>query len=234
MKVIVLAAGYATRMYPLTENYPKALLPIDNKKVLDYVLKDLLYKEDIYIITNNRFKIYFDVWNMPYQCKLINNNTNYPLEALGVIKDLQLAIKNIDDDILVIGSDNVFDFNLYEFINYAKDINYSSCMYYVEKDIHNLQKTGVAHILNNTLIELQEKPKIPKTQFAVPPLYYFKQKDLDFIKNYNQEASCFGHLLQALCQQTVVKTFEMPGHRIDYGTLEKFQYLLEHYDDIAL
>lgn len=225
MKIIVLAAGYATRMYPLTLNYPKALLPVEDKKVIDLVLKDVLYKEDITIVTNNRFNIYFQVWNTPFQCNLINDKSNTVNDARGVIKDLQLALENVNEDVLVLGADNVLDFNIYEFINFAKDLNYSSCMYYIEKDVYKLQKTGIACILNDTLIELQEKPRIPKTQFAVPPFYYFKEKDLDFIKNYNSEFNCFGNLLQALCQRTVVKCFKMPGKRIDYGTLEAFKDL---------
>ena len=223
MKVIVLAAGYATRMYPLTLNYPKALLPLNGLKVLDKVLQDLLYKEDINIVVNNRFKIYFDVWNIAYDCKLINNKTNNVNESLGVVEDLKLGIENINDDILVLAGDTVYDFNLYDFINYANSIDYSSCMYYVEKNIHNLQKTGVADILNDTLITLQEKPNIPKTQFAVPPCYLFKKKDLDIIRRDNSKT--FGEMLNNLAEQTVVKCFKMPGNRIDYGTLEQFNYI---------
>lgn len=235
MKVIILAAGYATRMYPLTKDYPKPLLSVDNQhNILDLVIKDLM-QEDIIIVTNAKFYLYFDVWGIgKNNIKLINDGTNTPETKLGVIKDLQLALQDIDEDVLVMAADNVLDFNIQDFIEFANNTYNSCCMCYKEKDLHKLQKTGVAEIVNNVLINLQEKPYIPKTQNAVPPFYFFKQKDLDFIKHYNTLTDNFGDMLQALCQQTAVSVFNMPGNRVDYGTLEQFKEQLKYYDDVAL
>lgn len=235
MKVIILAAGYATRMYPLTKNYPKALLKVDNyNTILDLVIKDI-QEQDITVVTNSRFNIYFDVWKVVKpNITLINDGTNTPETKLGVIKDLQLALQDVDEDVLVMAADSVLDFDINQFIDFAKDSYYSCCMTYKEKDLHKLQKTGVGEILNGVLINLQEKPYIPKTQHAIPPFYVFKQKDLDFIRNYTAETDHLGNLLQALCQKTVVKCFDMPGHRVDYGTLEQFEHLIQDFDEIAL
>lgn len=175
MKVVILAAGYATRLYPKTLNIPKCLLEYNNKKILDYILDDLHHPniDEIIIVTNNKFyKELLDYKNNRLEnIRIINDKSTDNSNRLGCIRDLLLAINDIDDDILIMASDNILEFSINNFIDYFYIKSVSSIMYYEEFNMDKLRKTGQAVIENNKLIAFKEKPKVNISNNACPPFY---------------------------------------------------------------
>ena len=137
MKCLILAAGYATRLYPLTENFPKPLLTVGDKTILDWLVDDIdesgLVDEYI-VISNHKYACHFDEWAKTKKQKVtvVDDGTLSNETRLGAVKDIQFAIDNltIDDDMLVIAGDNVLDFSLTKFIYYAKEKNATCILRY--------------------------------------------------------------------------------------------------------
>ena len=126
MKALILCAGYATRLYPLTLNTPKPLLEVGGKAILGHILDKLDMVDEIFIVTNNFFYPQFSNWlnnNQYSNITLVNDNTNSNSDRLGSIGDMEFVVKhhNINDDLLVIGGDNLFEDNLAEFIQFFQE-----------------------------------------------------------------------------------------------------------------
>ena len=117
MKAILLAAGYATRLYPLTENFPKALLPIGGRPIADYILDQIDALPDvdqIYVLSNHKYAGAFADWAKDHALKhkltVVDDGTANAETRLGAIGDIWFAIEkmHIDDDLLVVAGDNYF------------------------------------------------------------------------------------------------------------------------------
>ena len=245
MKCIILAAGYATRLYPLTENYPKPLLEVKNKKILDYLIEDLETSDFIdqyVVVSNHKFINHFNVWkeNNKYGKKLIIiddgsiNNDN----RLGAVKDIKFAIDslNIDEDILVIAGDNLLDFSLVDFISFALDKKASCVMRKEENDLSKLQRTGVLEIdQNDRVLSMEEKPQKPKSNYACPPFYYYAKNALSLIDEAIKDGCSVdapGSLVSYLCKKSPIYAYPMPGNRYDIGNLESYNNICENYNGI--
>jgi glucose-1-phosphate thymidylyltransferase len=237
VKNIVLAAGYATRLYPLTENFPKPLLSIGEKTILDRLIEDIdgidVIDEHI-IVTNHKFIGHFEEWRQKsdYQKKitLIDDGTIDNEHRLGAVKDIRLAIETLNisnDDVLVIAADNVLDFSLQKFVQRFQEIQTSMIMCYFEPSLEALQKTGVILLdKNNRVTEMQEKPQQPKSNWAVPPFYIYAKEDLPLIATCVNEGCAVdapGNLLSFILKKVTVHALEMPGKRTDIGTLECYE-----------
>ena len=146
MKCLILAAGYATRLYPLTENFPKPLLKVGRKSILDWLVDDLVETTDIdefVIISNHKFANYFEEWKKQkekirtYKITVLDDGTSTNDTRLGAVKDIQLAIDKLqlDDDLLVMAGDNVLDFSLSGFVKFAMEKNTSSVMCHEEEHL---------------------------------------------------------------------------------------------------
>ncbi len=193
MKCILLCAGYATRMYPLTENFPKPLLDIKGKALIDYLIDDLENNnliDEYIIVSNHKFINHFNDWknNNKYKNKisLLDDGSTNNDNRLGAVKDIWFAIDNtnINDDILVLAGDNLLDFSLKGFVDFSKEKNSNAVMRYYESEIERLKRTGVAIIdSNDKILEMKEKPSDPKSNWAIPPFYIFKKEYLKEIKN---------------------------------------------------
>jgi len=246
MKCIILAAGYATRLYPLTENYPKPLLEVKNKKILDYLIEDLETSNliDKYVVvSNHKFIDHFNNWkdNNKFGNKLIiiddgsTNNDN----RLGAVNDIKFAIDSlkIDEDILVIAGDNLLDFSLVDFLDYAMEKKSSCVMRKYESDLAKLQRTGVLEIGDeDKVLSMEEKPKNPKSNYACPPFYYYAKDVLmlidEAIKNgCNVDAP--GSLVSWLCSKCDIYAYLMPGNRYDIGNIDSYNYICENYNGIS-
>ena len=152
MKCLILAAGYATRLYPLTENFPKPLLKVGEKSILDWLVDDLVDTTDIdefVVISNHKFAQHFEDWKSnkqktrPYEITVIDDGTSTNETRLGAVKDIQLAVEklNLADDLLVMAGDNVLDFSLSKFVDFAKEKNTSCVMCHEENELKKQQKT---------------------------------------------------------------------------------------------
>ena len=177
MKCLILAAGYATRLYPLTENFPKPLLKVGDKTILDWLLDDIRIADavDEYIvISNHKYAHHFEDWakTKPYPIRVVDDGTCSNETRLGAVKDVQYAIDrlSLDSDMLVIAGDNVLDFSLTQFIHYAVEKKTSCIMRYYEPSEEKLKKCGVVEVdANDRICGMEEKPSQSKSHWCCPP-----------------------------------------------------------------
>ena len=232
MKSIILAAGYATRLYPLTENYPKPLLEIGRNTILGRLLDDIDTIPEVtenIIVTNGKFAPIFEFWAKGRKnVKVLNDDTYTNETRLGAVKDLILAINKygIEDDILVLAADNILDFSLKGFVEEFHRKGTSMIMCHHEPEIYKLQRTGVIEVDDDfRVLQMQEKPQEPVSHWAVPPFYIYRKEDLPLVST-GIEAGCGtdapGSFIAWLCTQTTVHAWEMPGCRYDIGNLESY------------
>lgn len=241
MKCLFLAAGYATRLYPLTENFPKPLLEVAGKTILDWLIDDLAQTgmiDEYIVISNHKFAHIFEEWVEEIKSKdegrrtkitIIDDGTTNNENRLGAVKDIQFAIEQLqlDDDLLVMAGDNLLDFSLGDFIHYGKEKNATCVMRYYEAEEAKLHKTGVAEVAaDDRLIAMEEKPAQPKSHWCIPAFYYYTKEDSHLIKK-GIESGCGidapGSFIAWLCQQTKVYAWEMPGKRYDIGNLASYE-----------
>lgn len=244
MKCIILAAGYATRLYPLTENFPKPLLKVGEKTILDWLIEDIHSSQlvDEYIvISNHKFAPHFQAWaeGHPLPITVVDDGTSTNETRLGAVCDIQFAIEklNLSDDALIIAGDNVLDFSLTHFIRYAKEKGTSCTMRYYEADEKRLRKSGVSELgENDVLVSLEEKPENPKSNWCTPPFYFYKKEDLLRIKEAIADGcgtDAPGSLVAWMCKNATLHSMEMPGSRYDIGNLESYENVQKTYRGIT-
>ena len=243
MKCLILAAGYATRLYPLTENFPKPLLQVGEKTILDWLVDDIdtagLVDEYV-VISNHKYAHHFEDWAKTKAMKVtvVDDGTSSNETRLGAVKDIQFAIDTLglDDEILVIAGDNVLDFSLTRFLVYAKEKGTSCIMRYYEGAQQKLVKCGVVQVdEQDRILGMEEKPAQPKSNWCCPPFYYYTREDARLVAK-GIEAGCGtdapGSYIAWLCTQTPVHAMEMPGKRFDVGNLESYNKIREEYRGI--
>ena len=244
MKCLILAAGYATRLYPLTENFPKPLLQVGEKTILDWLVDDIdtagLVDEYV-VISNHKYAPHFDVWAKTKAMKVtvVDDGTMSNETRLGAVKDIQFAIDQLglDDDLLVIAGDNVLDFSLTKFLAYIREKGTSCIMRYYEASEQKLTKCGVVQVdENEKILGMEEKPAQPKSHWCCPPFYYYTRQDARLVAK-GIEAGCGtdapGSYIAWLCTQTTVHAMEMPGSRYDVGNLESYNKIRAEYRGIT-
>lgn len=244
MKCLILAAGYATRLYPLTENFPKPLLSVGDKTILDWLIDDIdtsgLIDEYI-VISNHKFSGHFDEWAKSKSQKItvVDDGTSTNETRLGAVKDIQFVIDklSLDDDMLVIAGDNVLDFSLVKFIEYAKRKNTSCVMRYYEPEFKKLLKTGIVTVdENDKILKMTEKSPTPETNWCCPPFYYYTKEDAKLVEKGIEEGcgtDAPGSYIAWLSTKTVVHAMEMPGKRYDIGNLESYEQVKSEYKGIT-
>lgn len=242
MICLILAAGYATRMYPLTENFPKPLLNVSGKTIIDWLIEDVEKDEDVskyVVVSNHKFIDRFNEWAEKSTIKdkivVIDDGSTENENRLGAVKDIAFAVNelNINDDLIVLAGDNLLDFSLKGFIDYFKNKKATCVMRYFEQNIDKLRKTGVATIDNDDkIINMEEKPKNPASNWAVPPFYIYAKVDLIKISE-GIEAGCPtdapGNFISWLCGESDIYAYEMPGKRFDIGSIEGYENLKNNY-----
>ena len=243
MKCLNIAAGYATRLYPLTENFPKPLLEVKGKPILDYLISDLEttgYINEYIVISNHKYINNFINWQKMHKEKItiLDDGSISNEERLGALKDIKYALNKLDikEDVLIIAGDNLLDFSLKDFLSYARKINSSCVMYYEMDDINKLKKTGVLEIdRNNLVIGMEEKPENPKSHYSCPPFYYYLNKDLRMINDACKDENNIdapGSFVKYLYNKTKIYAYKMPGNRYDIGTLESYQKINKIYKGV--
>ena len=244
MKCLILAEGYATRLYPLTENFPKPLLKVQGKTILDWLIDDIddshLVDEYI-IISNHKFAHHFEEWaaTKTQKVTVVDDGTSTNETRLGAVCDIQFAISqlNLSGDMLIIAGDNVLDFSLQHFVHYAVQKQTSCVMRYYEPSEERLHKCGVLEIDDSDrILAMEEKPAQPKTHWCCPPFYYYSSLDAtripDAIAN-GCGTDAPGSFIAWLCQQTAVHAMEMPGRRYDIGNLQSYECVQTEYPGIV-
>ena len=236
MKCILLAAGYATRLYPLTKNKPKSLLEVGGITILEHIVKKIEKIESIdyiYIVSNARFYLQFVEWveeyNSSKKIKVLNDLTTSNENRLGAIADIKFAIdnENIEDDILVMAGDNIFSFNLKDFESYYRKVGHDCITVHELNNIEELKRTGVVEIdRSSKVVSFEEKPKEPKSSLAVPPFYIYRKDTLELFSKYIEEGNnpdAPGNFIPWLIKHKDVYSFKFKGMRYDIGTPESYE-----------
>ena len=243
MKCLILAAGYATRLYPLTENFPKPLLEVGGKTILDWLVDDIDTSgqvDEYIVISNHKYAHHFEKWakTKSQRVTVVDDGTSSNETRLGAVKDIQFALDqlSIHDDLLVIAGDNVLDFSLTKFIAYALEKKTSCIMRYYEPSIQKLTKCGVVQVDDRDLVVgMEEKPAQPKSHWCCPPFYYYAREDADKVA-VGIASGCGtdapGSYIAWLCRQTAVHSMEIPGKRFDVGNLESYEKIRREYRGI--
>lgn len=234
MKCLILAAGYATRLYPLTENFPKPLLQVGEKTILDWLVDDIAATgrvDGFVVISNHKFAAHFAQWakSKPFEVNVVDDGTCTNETRLGAVRDIQFAIDQLGlhEDVLVIAGDNVLDFSLDGFMAFAAERGTSCVMCHEENDLEKQRKTAIICMDENGLItDYEEKPRVPKGHHAVPPFYFYRAQDVRRIPEALAEgcsADAPGSFAAWLSTQTPVHAWVMPGRRYDVGDLKSYE-----------
>ena len=236
MKNIVIAAGYATRLGELTRNFPKPLLKIGDRTILGRMLDDIDPINDItghIIVTNHKFAGIFKEWagqqNYTKPISIVDDGTETNETRLGAVCDLLFAMDklNISEDILVVAADNLLFFSFKDFIDFAKEKQTSCIMCHEQQNIDKLRRTGVIIVDDEMkVLDMEEKPKQPKSHLAVPPFYIYQKKDLDLIR-HSVENGCGkdapGNLAHYMVGKTIIHAWPMNGGRFDIGSIDTYK-----------
>lgn len=245
MKTIVLAAGYATRLYPLTENFPKPLLEIGNNTILGRMLDDIDTIPEIsehIIVTNHKFASIFRDWVAARQesrktkpIYVLDDGSITNENRLGAVRDLLLALMDFDicEDILVVAADNILEFSFRGFVEAFKEKKTSMIMCHHEPEIYKLQRTGVIEVdADMKVLQMQEKPAVPVSHWAVPPFYIYRKEDLPLVRGsiaHGCGSDAPGNLAHYLADRTTLHAWPMPGGRFDIGSLDTYEEAKQKY-----
>lgn len=239
MKLIILAAGYATRLYPLTLNQPKPLLPCAGKPMLEHVLDNVATIDALdhaYIVTNEKFASHFQEWsecyhrpNLHFSFTTVNDHSTDDTNKLGAIGDLNLVLTtyDIDDDIIVVGGDNLFSNDLCEFGQYCLEQNAPVTGVYDVGDLEQIKKYNAIEIdENNRITYFEEKPQEPKSTLTGIALYFYPRSVLPLIRQYIAEGNNPdqpGRLVQWLYLRLPFYVWKVPGLWFDVGSIETLE-----------
>jgi glucose-1-phosphate thymidylyltransferase len=239
MKVIILAAGYATRLYPLTLTQPKPLLPVAGKPMIDYVLDNLAPIagiDRIYVVTNAKFVGHFQQWSADYRAHkanlnftIVNDLSTDDTNKLGAIGDIHFVLKsqNLDDDIIVVAGDNLFSEKLSDFGQFCREKNAPVLAVYDVSDLEEIKKYNAITLDGDGRITFfEEKPRNPTSTLTGIALYYYPKATLPLIKQYVAEGNNPdqpGRLIQWLYPRLPVYTWTVPGLWYDIGSKETLE-----------
>lgn len=244
MKAILLGAGYATRLYPLTKNRAKPLLEIPGKTVTDHIVEKIDKVpeiDEVIIVTNDKFAHQFEEWvrSTEYNMKftVVNDETLTNETRLGAIGDIQFVVdqSNISDDLLTLAGDNLFEFELLEFVTFAKNNDTDALAMYYEDDLNQLKRNGTAKFVDKKIVtDFIEKPENPTYKFCVLTFYVLKSSTLPLIRQYLDEGNnsdALGNFIPYLIGNNEAITFVFEGKRYDIGTVESYNKVQEIYEE---
>lgn len=229
MKSIVLAAGYATRLYPLTLNQPKALLPVGGRPMLDRVLDSLagVGADQTYIATNAKFAPHFGEWAATRpDVTVIDDGTTSDEDKLGAIGDIVFVLEQagIDDDLVVVAGDNLFSDDLSGFGDACRERNAPVLAVYDVGDLTQMSKyNSIETDGDGRITYFEEKPANATSTLTGIALYFYPRHVLPLIRQYVAEGNNPdqpGRLVQWLYPRTDVYTWQVPGTWYDIGSAE--------------
>lgn len=239
MNVLILAAGYATRLYPLTLNKAKPLLEIAGKPMIEWLMDHLVPVPDIeavFIVTNDKFAKDFQEWANDYQkrrpkytFKIINDGSKSDDDKLGAIGDINFVLTRENlafDDLLVVAGDNLFSDSLADFVDFARTTEATVAVYDVGS-LETIKKYGCVMVDSDGVItRFEEKPQEPKSTLAAIALYYYSRALLPLFTTYlaaGNNPDQPGRFLQWLYTRKPVKTFQIQGLWLDIGSKESLE-----------
>lgn len=245
MKAIILAAGYATRLYPLTIDKPKALLPIAGKPIINYIvsqIETISSVNELIVVSNDKFYPHFTEWKNSQKSRLditvLNDRTTDDNNKLGAIGDIGFAIDElgIDDEILVMAGDNIFTFNLSDFYESYRQCGTDMILVKDLDDIEDLRR--MANVVTDDkgkVLDMEEKPANPKTSTAAFASYIYRRDTVPLIKKYLDEGNnpdAPGFFPSWLYKQKDVYAYKFDGECYDIGTPKSYKEVNEIFENI--
>lgn len=238
MEALILGAGYATRLYPLTKNRPKPLLPVGDVPILERIcrqLEGLSGLEKIHVVTNHTFAGAYDAWLKEFQQRrtpppsltIHDDGSSTPEARLGAIGDLQFVIERagIQDDLLVVAGDNLIDGGFDRFVSFGREKGAAVGL----KDFQDPQKVrlyGVVEVNDESrVVGFEEKPAAPRSTLVGVGLYYFPRATLPLVARYLSQGhskDAPGYYLQWLHRETPLYGFVLDGDWYDIGDLDSY------------
>lgn len=239
MKSIILAAGYGTRLVkemPELAMTPKPLVHLNGKPIIDHIIDKIekIYEiDEINVITNNLFYPAFEIWliNNKKDCKisLVNDMTNCNEERRGAIGDIEYLLKekSINDDMLIVGGDNLFNMSLEDFVNFAKTKGSICIPLYDVKSFEKAKLYGIAKLdEENRIIDFIEKPSNPESTLASTCIYFFPKESIHLLLRYTEEGNSndrFGDFIQWLHKKEKIYGYVFEHEWVDIGCKTEYE-----------
>lgn len=237
MKALILAAGYATRLYPLTQNQAKPLLPVAGKPILNYILESLEKinsLDEIFIVTNAKFAPAFEAWasNTPSDkpIQVVNDGTTSDADKLGAIGDIHFVIERekIKGPLLIVAGDNLYDTDLRDFVDFFESKGRYPCIaYYDIRHFEAARRFGIVEVdRNGCVTRFEEKPAQPRTTLAAAGLYLFPKEKIGLIGAYIKERRNLdapGFYISWLVKKDKVYAFPLKGKWYDIGDFGSYE-----------
>jgi glucose-1-phosphate thymidylyltransferase len=230
VKAVILAAGYATRLYPLTLDRPKALLPVAGRPMVEHQLERLagIELDDVYLVTNSKFADAFREWASAsgVGVRIVDDGTSDEETRLGAIGDLDLVVREgaIDDDLLVLAGDNLFSESLAPFAEFALAKGSAALGVYDVGDLEAIRRYNAIELdADDRVTFFEEKPEQPRSTLTGIALYFYPRSALGLVREYLEEGNNPdqpGRLVQWLYPRVPVYAWRVPGHWYDIGSRE--------------
>jgi glucose-1-phosphate thymidylyltransferase len=242
MRIAILAAGYGTRLYPLTLNIAKPLLPINKKPMVNFlidkinVLSEHFPVEETRIVVNNKFYKSFLDWKEKYKIKatIVNDGSNSPDDRLGAIKDMKFALGEDKCDWLVLGGDNLFDDNLLGFLKFADEVRPGSSIgLYDVKDKKAATRFGIVSLdSKKQIVDFAEKPEDPASTLAASCVYFFPKESIGLLDTFissHQNVDASGRYIAWMAEKSKVFGYTLEGKWIDIGHTSSLKEAERHF-----
>lgn len=237
MKAVVLAGGHATRLWPITKNRAKPLLPLGEKPIIDYIIEDLDDLDEVIISTNAKFSSDFEDYAEQFE----RDNVRVVVEdqdseedkpgTIGAILKL-LQQEDLDDDLLIVGGDNFFGFDFAEMLDFAKTRGPTNVVYDVDSE-DLATSFGIVDTDEEKIVGFEEKPEKPPSTLASTACYFFPEEHVDLFRKYEKHFQDTdvpkeqyldepGRLIEWAHQEVEMYAFDFDGKWFDIGTREGY------------
>lgn len=243
MKCVLLGAGYATRLYPLTRERPKPLLPVGGVPILQRIVDGVRRIPDvdrIYVVTNHRFVQHYYNWLRDAQdarvpIEIFDDMTTSPDDRLGAVGDIDFVIRHakIDDEMLVIGGDNLFEFEFERFVSFARKKRGSAV---AVKDVKSRELASLYGVVavdrTDRVTDFEEKPPTPASTLIAVAMYHFAKDHVPLVRQYLEEGHNKdqpGHYIAWLHRQVPVYAYAFEGEWYDIGDIDSYSRANEKY-----
>ncbi|MCL1805572.1 MAG: nucleotidyltransferase family protein [Clostridiales bacterium] len=240
MRALILAAGYATRLYPLNQRLPKALLPLGRETVMGHIISlvnEVPDCEEIIVVSNHKFIDHFRRWKEGYEgyipVTLLDDGTDDVTESLGAIGDIHYTINKmqLDEELLIIAGDSYFDFSLSLFVETCRESGQDGVCVKKIDDPALLSHLGIVLLdENRNIVNIEEKPAKPKSDLAMYAIYYYTRETIRLFAQYRKEKNNMdapGNFVVWLYTRKPMTTFTIEGQCHDVGTVEAYTKLCE-------
>jgi glucose-1-phosphate thymidylyltransferase len=232
MRALVLAAGYATRLYPLTLDRPKALLEVGGRAMLDHLLEPLraMGADEIIVVTNAKFTPHFEAWSQGKDdVTVVNDGTTTNEDRLGAIGDIGFVLDRlgVDEDLVVVAGDNLFSEDVSGLTELGRQVDAPVVAVHDVGDLSRMHEYNQIELdAEGRIVFFEEKPAQARTTLSAVALYYYPRHTLPLIRRYladGQNPDQPGRLVQWLYPRTAVYAWQLPGEWYDIGSAETLQ-----------